>query len=197
MPAISFSLIRKRYPNINAENLDSITLLDLSKCSITEIDSMEIFEHLSELNLSTNMIERIENISFMSKLESLDLSFNKITAENLRCSLSEFPESLRTLNLSGNPCCDDESVLMELQDSMPNTGIIIGLECQEEQKIDEGFQEENNDEMHIEKADDNGEIDIISYQPLDSESILKSIVERKCHSQGPDRFDLSSCIEVR
>jgi hypothetical protein len=39
---------------------------------------------------------------------------------------------LKTINLSGNPCANDENVLSMLQDSYNELNIIIGIEEDEE-----------------------------------------------------------------
>jgi len=87
-----------------------------------------VFSQIRELHLSGNAISVIENLEFISSLEFLDLSFNHISSEGLRSGFGCLPQSLQTLNLTGNPCAEDEALLMELQDRMPRLGIIVGME---------------------------------------------------------------------
>lgn len=194
MVEISLRLIRNQYPDLNADNLHELKVLDLSNLNITSIDSLEIVSHATELYLQCNKIEIIENIDFMDDLKILDLSFNNITSENLILSLKYIPKYLHSLNLSGNPCANDESALLQLQDFMPSLGIIIGLES------GDIFTNDENEEVVSENdtPDSNSNTSSIPYRPLDADVVLKEIVERKCRPNefSPDKFNLQSTIEV-
>jgi hypothetical protein len=80
--------------------------------------------------LSGNRIRVVENLEYLRKLEYLDLSNNCIDSLGLRKALGRLPPSLLTLVLGGNPCCADEGLLSELNDLMPQLGIVVGLEQQ-------------------------------------------------------------------
>ena len=126
MVVITFSLLRRRYPDLNAENLDSLAVIELNGQNITGIDNLELASHIKALHLNHNSIKIIENLEFMVNLEHLDLSFNEIDSDGLLQSFQALPPSLGSINLSGNPCADDDSVLSALQDRFPNLGIIVG-----------------------------------------------------------------------
>ena len=127
MPSISVGLVRKIH-GYGADEIESLDILVLNNAGIEEIDNLEVFAQIKELHLSGNKIRVVENLDFLSSLEFLDLSFNRIDAEGLRAALRGLPGGLQTLNLTGNPCAEDESLLMELQDRMPGLGIIVGME---------------------------------------------------------------------
>ncbi len=224
MVHITFSLIRRHHPELNADNLDQYLTLRLSGLDIEEIDNLEIFSHIKELNLSNNKIERIENVGFMAKLELLDLSNNIISAEFLLKEDIDLPASLKYLNLAGNPCAQDVDALSALQDAYPELNIILGDDDAagegdgEEGKEGEGVGggeegEEEDDGEEEEEEEERGDVssgsalspepaswtteDYLKYKPLDSEAVLKQIVERKCQSQpGAEPFDMRACLQV-
>lgn len=127
MASISVSLVRKVH-GFTAEELETLDILELNNQGLNELDNLEVFSQIRELHLSGNAISVIENLEFLSSLEFLDLSFNQIGSEGLRTGFGCLPQSLQTLNLTGNPCAEDEALLMELQDRMPRLGIIVGME---------------------------------------------------------------------
>ena len=128
---ITLSLVRKAHGNLNAEQLEKIELINLNGLGITHIDNLEVFDQIKELHLSNNKIQKIENLEFLSFLSFLDVSNNLIDSEGLGQLLSSkslpLPKSLQTINLTGNPCCNDENLLIRLQDAFPHLGIIVGL----------------------------------------------------------------------
>lgn len=69
MTQITFSLIRRVYPSLTAENLEELTTLNLVNLEIEAIDNLEIFAHIEELNLSGNQICDIDNLEFMQNLK--------------------------------------------------------------------------------------------------------------------------------
>jgi hypothetical protein len=127
MASISITLIRNTHIDFSIDDIESLTIIKLDNKGLNNIDNLEVFSHILELHLSDNIIDKIENIDFLQHLELLDLSNNLITSENLLSSIDLLPLNLKTLNLSGNPCANDEDVLMTLQDSYPNLSIIVGL----------------------------------------------------------------------
>ncbi len=68
----------------------------------------------------------MESLEFLRNLEYLDLSNKCIYGEGLRKALGCFPDSLQTLFL-GNQCSQDEKLLSQLNDIMPNLGIVINM----------------------------------------------------------------------
>lgn len=215
MVEITFGLIRSANPEVNFDEIEKLTVLDLSNCSITAIDDLELFDHILELNLSNNSIRLIENLFFFRQLRHLDLSCNKITAKALADSLKEIPKSLQSINLSGNPCAEDEAVLSRLQDAFPELGIIIDVlddedsvigadgESIEHQENDEhlegseGKLEDSTDDPHTDELDPFFEpIEYDPSTPLKTEDLLKKIVERKSKLQNINAFSLQSTVSV-
>lgn len=84
---------------IYKSTVKDVQTLDLSGFSIENIDGIELFDGLKELNLSNNKIQDLEPLEDMFYLESINLSGNK-RIEDLE-PLEEL-HSLKYLNLSDN-----------------------------------------------------------------------------------------------
>ena len=145
MVEISLRLVRRAHGNLTADQLESLEIIQLVRQGITDIDNLEVFSQIKELHLGGNRIKAVENVSFLHKLEFLDLSNNLIDEAGLRQCLGHLPPSLLTLVLSGNPCCNNLCLLGELNDLMPNLGIVVG---EEEAMLEEkgGESEEDQEE---------------------------------------------------
>lgn len=190
MVEITFKLIRSKNPTLDVDNLDSCHAIDLSGSDIDEIDNLELFAHLQEINLSHNNISKIENLVFFRKLEFLDVSSNLIDVDGLLQSYKYIPPSLTTINLSGNPCIEDENALGDFQDTFPNLNIIIDV-------INDTGSVKADDIRNNDNKDNYDSIAEIAPGPLTSDSVLKYIVERKCKLQAlTDDFSLESTVEV-
>ncbi|KAF2879918.1 hypothetical protein ILUMI_26247 [Ignelater luminosus] len=120
--------------------LTSLTKLSLSNNLVERIENLEALVHLKELNLSFNKITKIENLTQLVNLEILSLFENQITKlENMdslkkliiftigkNCItdknniiyLRRFAE-LRSLNMAGNPCAEDEDFLTFVATFLP------------------------------------------------------------------------------
>lgn len=204
MTDISVRLVRRAHGNLSVEQLDALEIIQLQRQNIVEIDNLEVFSEIKELHLGGNKIKRIENLSFLHKLEFLDLSFNRIDAEGLRCCLGQLPKGLLTIVLTGNPCCQNMELLGELNDIMPNLGIVLGLDEDGEagaagvyeekggDREDEAEEEDDKDddeEEEVPEASTTREYDDLVLKDgevLNSEEILKAIVARKCDQQNLD-----------
>jgi Ran GTPase-activating protein (RanGAP) involved in mRNA processing and transport len=199
MVEISFGLIRRNNPELDFDALDSLTNIDLNDCGITEIDNLDLFTHISELHLSRNNIQLIANLDFFSKLEYLDLSHNKIDAASLRKSFTSIPASLKALNLTGNDCAADTDVCCDLQDLYPDIGIVIDNISDDEagDGEDEDGEEEEDEEEDEEEQEDINALPVLTGK-LNSDEILKALVERKCRLQNvQSSFSLDSAKSVR
>lgn len=206
MTEISFSLIRSQNPEITtASDIEDIDSIRLINCNIEEIDNLELFHHINELNLSRNRIQRLTNLSILFKLKILDVSYNNITSQDLKQSIKSLPKTLISINLTGNPCVDDEEALMELQDALPEVIIAIEVDSDDENPSSERegklshenkkTNEENEEEDEEEESINSKEKDKILV--LNNEEVLKSIVERKCLIQNTtNSFKLEATIQV-
>lgn len=191
MTEITFALIRKRNPHLDFDRIEDISTIHLSNCSIDHISNLELFSHINHLDLAHNKISNVQELQFLNKLETLDLSFNLISADNLKTCLKEFPKGLKSLNLTGNSCILDEDNLIELQDLYPDLGIIIDTVDINDDGVSPSTQEESSQELfseQIEKFDNN--------RPLNADSLLKSIVARKCKLQNMSTFNLDKTMSV-
>jgi len=199
MTEITFGLVRSQNPEVSAvENIEEIDSLRLINCGIGEIDNLELFHHISELNLSNNKIETLNNLSILVKLKILDVSNNKISPKNLISSIPLLPKTIISINLAGNPCADDENALGAFQDAFPEA--MIAIELDNEDPVSAGIL--NNDEVE-EKTDEDmtqtksQKIERSNSWRLDSEEVLKSIVERKCRIQNESvPFNLDATVQV-
>ncbi|XP_042293758.1 dynein regulatory complex subunit 3 [Sceloporus undulatus] len=92
------------------EALDSLVhlvWLDLSFNNIEVIEGLNALVKLQDLSLYNNRISKIENLDTLQELQVFSIGNNNInTLENM-IYLRKF-KNLRTLNLSGNPVCDNE-----------------------------------------------------------------------------------------
>ncbi|XP_029364433.1 dynein regulatory complex subunit 3 [Echeneis naucrates] len=137
--------IRLAYRNIlNIDNLwdyTSLTRLDLNNNMIKIIDGLDHLIHLKWLNLSFNQIKKIQGLQSLQKLDLLNLSYNRISvienmdkleklthfsiAHNLLQQLDNVRylrqlKGLFSLNLFGNPLCEEDDYLLFIAGYLPN-----------------------------------------------------------------------------
>jgi hypothetical protein len=197
MTDVTFSLIRKHNPEIsNAEDIGEVDVIRLLNCNIVEIENLELFHHVSELYLNQNKIETLKGLSIFYQLKVVDVSYNKISSDALLESVPFLPKSLLSINLTGNPCVEDEMVLGTLQDALPE--VIIAIEIDEQEDLQVNSTEEGKDEKSEGQSDPEVGIDLpVKPSFLDTEEVLKSIVERKCKMQNTSStFDLEREVKV-
>jgi hypothetical protein len=202
MTQITFNLIRAKNPEItDANNIEEVDSIKLNDCNIEEIDNLELFSHISELYLCNNQITFLDNLFFLKNLKILDLSNNKIDGESLKKSIENLPKSLISIYLAGNPCVEDEASLVALQDSFPDMIIAIDVDLGEQQTMEESKKSDeiaDSDEKQKDVDEENENLPPSEYNgPLDSEQVLKSIVERKCKMQSYTAFNLDLVVKVK
>ncbi|KFP73136.1 Leucine-rich repeat-containing protein 48, partial [Acanthisitta chloris] len=137
--------LQLRFKNIlQIENLwqfENLTQLQLDNNIIEKIEGLESLVHLVRLDLSFNNIEVIEGLDTLVKLQDLSFYCNKISKIEHMDTLQELQlfsigknnltslddviylrrfKSLRTLNLTGNPLCDDEQYTLFVVAHLPN-----------------------------------------------------------------------------
>jgi hypothetical protein len=205
---ITVKLIRSAHNNISAEELESLSIVNLNNQGINRIDNLELFYQIKELHISRNFISILENIEFLSNLEYLDISYNNITSyELLRCIHSlEIPKSLKVINLTGNSCANDDSMMIKLQDYSQNLNIIVGLEEEENDEGDDISREScSNNQDTEDSEEDDIELDNQLFEEehkllysgvVNADNVLKAIVERKCRQQNLHVFDIDSAVQV-
>lgn len=208
---ITVKLIRSAHNNISAEELESLSIINLNNQGINRIDNLELFYQIKELHLSRNFISIVENIEFLSNLEYLDISYNNITSyELLRCIHSlEIPKSLKIINLTGNSCANDDSMMIKLQDYSQNLNIIIGLEEENDDGDDinrencsnnqdsEDSEDSEYDDVELDNQLFDKEHEILYSGVVNADNVLKAIVERKCRQQNLHVFDIDSAVKVK
>ncbi|NXF99422.1 DRC3 protein, partial [Sakesphorus luctuosus] len=125
----------------NLWQLENLTKLQLDNNVIEKIEALESLVHLVWLDLSFNNIEIIEGLDTLVKLQDLSLYGNRISKIENMDALQELQifsigknnltsledvvylrrlKKLRTLNLSGNPFCDDEQYILFVVAHLPN-----------------------------------------------------------------------------
>jgi hypothetical protein len=184
-------MICKKNPCIaSPEDVDGVQRLELSNCQIDMIDDLDLFYHITELNLSQNKIHKIENLEIFHNLKLLDLSFNRIDSLGLKSSIGAIPKNLQIIVLTGNPCATDEEALALLQDKYPKLAIAI-------EEGDEELPNRNeNEEKDLNKEDEEEAEEKVPIS-IDTEEVLKYIVDRKCKMQNiRTTFDLDSTVKV-
>ncbi|NXC23780.1 DRC3 protein, partial [Campylorhamphus procurvoides] len=124
----------------NLWQLENLTKLQLDNNVIEKIEALESLVHLVWLDLSFNNIEIIEGLDTLVKLQDLSLYSNRVSKLENMDALQELQifsigknnltnlenvaylrrlKNLRTLNLSGNPLCDDEQYMLFVVAHLP------------------------------------------------------------------------------
>ncbi|XP_062999096.1 dynein regulatory complex subunit 3 [Elgaria multicarinata webbii] len=104
------------------ESLDCLVhlvWLDLSFNNIEVIEGLDALVKLQDLSLYNNRISKIENLDTLQELQVFSIGNNNIqTLENV-IYLRKF-KNLRTLNLTGNPVCENEVYSMFIAAYLPD-----------------------------------------------------------------------------
>ncbi|NXN37991.1 DRC3 protein, partial [Rhinoptilus africanus] len=125
----------------NLWQLENLTKLQLNNNVIEKIEALESLVHLVQLDLSFNNIEVIEGLDTLIKLQDLTLFSNRISKIEHMDTLQELQifsigknnlttledviylrrfKKLRSLNLRGNPLCDDEQYMLFVVAHLPD-----------------------------------------------------------------------------
>ncbi|KAM6299060.1 dynein regulatory complex subunit 3 [Aegotheles albertisi] len=125
----------------NLWQLENLTKLQLDNNVIEKIEALESLVHLVWLDLSFNNIEVIEGLDALVKLQDLSLYNNRISRIEHMDTLQELQifsigknnlatledviylrrfKNLRTLNLTGNPLCQDEQYTLFVVAYLPD-----------------------------------------------------------------------------
>ncbi|XP_006023973.1 dynein regulatory complex subunit 3 isoform X2 [Alligator sinensis] len=104
------------------EALDSLVhlvWLDLSFNNIETIEGLHALVKLQDLSLYNNRISKIENMDTLQELQIFSIGNNNLTSLENVVYLRKFSK-LRTLNLAGNPLCDNEQYSMFIAAHLPD-----------------------------------------------------------------------------
>ncbi|XP_074867079.1 dynein regulatory complex subunit 3 isoform X1 [Carettochelys insculpta] len=104
------------------EALDSLVhlvWLDLSFNNIEVIEGLEALVKLQDLSLYNNRISKVENLDTLQELQVFSIGNNNLTALENVVYLRKF-KNLRTLNLSGNPVCENEQYSLFIAAHLPD-----------------------------------------------------------------------------
>lgn len=189
---ITFALIRQKNPAVGGvDNISEIDRLDLSGCGVNEIDNLDVFSHIKKLTLAHNNIRQVQNLRHFTQLEVLDLSYNSIDSAGLLASAAGIPSGLQRINLTANPCALDQDALTAIQDQFEDLGIIIDVETVEEDEPDGVLPSEGPDPLPQQRPPSRSKL------PLNNDTVLKEIVDRKCKLQNiAPAFDLDATLQV-
>ncbi|NWU66467.1 DRC3 protein, partial [Pterocles burchelli] len=101
------------------ESLVHLVWLDLSFNNIEVIEGLDTLINLQDLSLCSNRISKIEHMDTLQKLQIFSIGKNNLAALEDVVYLRRF-KSLRTLNLMGNPLCDDERYMLFVVAHLPD-----------------------------------------------------------------------------
>ncbi|XP_058012834.1 dynein regulatory complex subunit 3 isoform X2 [Ahaetulla prasina] len=101
------------------DSLVNLVWLDLSFNNIELIEGLDKLVKLQDLSLYNNRISKIENLDTLQELQVFSIGNNNINNLENMIYLRKF-KNLRTLNLTGNPVCDNEVYSMFIAAYLPN-----------------------------------------------------------------------------
>ncbi|KAM6250050.1 dynein regulatory complex subunit 3 isoform 2-T2 [Porphyrio hochstetteri] len=101
------------------ESLVHLVWLDLSFNNIEVIEGLDTLVKLQDLSLYNNRISRIEHMDTLQELQIFSIGNNNLTTMEDVIYLRRF-KNLRTLNLSGNPFCDNEQYTLFVVAHLPD-----------------------------------------------------------------------------
>ncbi|KAM6077981.1 dynein regulatory complex subunit 3 isoform 1-T1 [Theristicus caerulescens] len=101
------------------ESLVHLVWLDLSFNNIEVIEGLDTLVKLQDLSLYNNRISKIEHMDTLQELQIFSIGKNNLTALEDVIYLRRF-KNLRTLNLTGNPLCNDEQYTLFVVAHLPD-----------------------------------------------------------------------------
>ncbi|CAM9528341.1 unnamed protein product [Bubo scandiacus] len=100
-------------------SLVHLVWLDLSFNNIEVIEGLDTLVKLQDLSLYNNRISKIEHMDTLHDLQIFSIGKNNLTTLEDVIYLRRF-KNLRTLNLSGNPFCDNEQYMLFVVAHLPD-----------------------------------------------------------------------------
>ncbi|KAM6121716.1 dynein regulatory complex subunit 3 [Phoenicopterus ruber ruber] len=101
------------------ESLVHLVWLDLSFNNIEVIEGLDTLVKLQDLSLYNNRISKIEHMDTLQELQIFSIGKNNLTTLEDVIYLRRF-KNLRTLNLTGNPLCDNEQYMLFVVAHLPD-----------------------------------------------------------------------------
>lgn len=101
------------------ESLVHLVWLDLSFNNIEVIEGLDTLVKLQDLSLYNNRISKIEHMDTLQELQIFSIGKNNLTALEDVVYLRRF-KKLRTLNLTGNPFCEEEQYVLFVVAHIPD-----------------------------------------------------------------------------
>ncbi|XP_072734572.1 dynein regulatory complex subunit 3 [Ciconia boyciana] len=101
------------------ESLVHLVWLDLSFNNIEVIEGLDTLVKLQDLSLYNNRISKMEHMDTLQELQIFSIGKNNLTTLEDVIYLRRF-KNLRTLNLMGNPLCDDEQYMLFVVAHLPD-----------------------------------------------------------------------------
>ncbi|XP_040430685.1 dynein regulatory complex subunit 3 [Cygnus olor] len=101
------------------ESLVHLVWLDLSFNNIEVIEGLDTLVKLQDLSLYNNRISKIEHMDTLQELQIFSIGKNNLAALEDVVYLRRF-KKLRTLNLTGNPFCEEEQYVLFIVAHIPD-----------------------------------------------------------------------------
>lgn len=114
-----------------------LQILYLQNNLIPKIENLKKLKKLRYLNLALNNIKVVQGLRSCESLQKLDLTVNFVGAESLEESVNNLRRNvqLRTLFLSGNPCCEFKGYRSFVVASLPQLEKLDGKAITKSERI--------------------------------------------------------------
>lgn len=168
------------------ETLVNLEWLDMSFNNIEAIEGLEKLLKLKDLTFHNNRIPTLENLDTLKDLHVLSIGNNRIEGLEQMIYLRQFA-NLRTLNMSGNPVCEDENYKLFAIAFLPNLVYLDFrlVDADTRNRAHAMYENKLGELMHNEKQEQNARI-FEEKQKKEFAIHEKAYVERL---NGPHLFD--------
>jgi len=120
----------------NLEHMTQLQWLDLSYNNIEHVGGLDALTNLTDLSLHHNQIQVIEGLDKLEKLDVLSIGDNLLeTVKDSVLYMRQF-QKLRSLNMKGNPMCDDPDYEARVIAFLPSLRYVDWFRLSDETKVE-------------------------------------------------------------